>query len=223
MDRIIPGVTGAVMRGLLAAAALAFGTSIAPPAHAQIPVTDDPPVYGPYNGVFLPDGEGLKKALVKEDTVLLADSPWTLYCWVWPQETMSAPSLVAGLGEVTEEYPRYLAAGLAESLSYRQLTRLPAATLSASASSRRVDGEVHIHVQLQNRGSGPALANKLTLLNTGGSRILPAYLTDNYVSLLPGESREIEIDYPAAATQGAPQVSIRGWSLAPMTIPVTAQ
>lgn len=111
----------------------------------------------------------------------------------------------------------------AESSSYRQLNRLPAATVSATATSKRVDDEVHIHVQLQNRGSGPALANKLTLLNTGGSRILPAYLSDNYVSLLPGESREIEIEYPAAAGQGSPQVSMRGWSLSPMTIPVTAQ
>ena len=46
---------------------------------AQLPVTNDPPVYGPYNGVFLPDGDGLRKPLVEHDTVLLADSPWTLY------------------------------------------------------------------------------------------------------------------------------------------------
>ena len=111
----------------------------------------------------------------------------------------------------------------ADSSSYRQLTRLPAAMVSATATSKRIDGEFQIKVQLQNRGSRAALANKLTLLSTGGSRILPAYLSDNYVSLLPGESREIEIDYPAAAAQSSPQVSIRGWSLAPMTVPVTAQ
>src|SRR5271170_11411 len=45
-------------------------------------VTNTPPVYGPYNGVFLPDGEGLNKKLIDNDTVLLPDSPWTLYAWV---------------------------------------------------------------------------------------------------------------------------------------------
>ncbi len=45
-----------------------------------------------------------------------------------------------------------------------------------------------------------ALANKLTLLNAhDGTRILPAYLSDNYVSLLPGETTEIQIEYPASA------------------------
>jgi hypothetical protein len=54
------------------------------------------------------------------------------------------------------------------------------------------------------------LANKLTLLNVAdGSRILPAYLSDNYFSLLPGESREIDIDDPASAAQSAPQLALR--------------
>ncbi len=74
---------------------------------AQIPVTNDPPVYGPYNGVFLPDGDGLKKEIGEHDTVLRADSAWSLYCWVRLEEAPKQTSLVAGLGDLTEEYPRY--------------------------------------------------------------------------------------------------------------------
>ena len=48
--------------------------------------TNDPPYYGPYNGVFLPDGEGLKKALVKNDTITGAHSPWTLHAWIFMDE-----------------------------------------------------------------------------------------------------------------------------------------
>ncbi len=83
--------------------------ALATTAHAQAIVTNDPPFYGPFNGVFLPDGDGLRKALVKNDSALLADSPWSLYFWVRTEEAMKATSLLAGLGEVTEEYPRYLA------------------------------------------------------------------------------------------------------------------
>jgi hypothetical protein len=70
--------------------------------------TNDPPYYGPFNARFLPDGDGLKKALVKEDTVLRSDSPWSLYCWVRLEEVPKGPSLIAGVGKTDDEYFRYL-------------------------------------------------------------------------------------------------------------------
>ena len=42
-------------------------------------------------------------------------------------------------------------------------------------------------------GQIAALENKLTLLHADGSQVLPAYYSDNYVSLLPGEERAITI------------------------------
>jgi glycosyl hydrolase family 2/Ig-like domain-containing protein/concanavalin A-like lectin/glucanase superfamily protein len=111
----------------------------------------------------------------------------------------------------------------ADSPSYRQLNKLPAATLFATADSKRTGDTIRVHVQIQNRGASAALANKLTLLDAAdGSRILPAYLSDNYFSVLPGESREIDIDYPASAAQGTPQLALRGWNLQAQTIPVTS-
>ncbi|HEV2275580.1 MAG TPA: glycoside hydrolase family 2 protein, partial [Acidobacteriaceae bacterium] len=107
---------------------------------------------------------------------------------------------------------------------YRQLNKLPAALLSASASSRSAQGTVQVRVQLQNSGTVAALAGKLTLEKAGdGSRILPAYFSDNYVSLLPGESREIDVEYPASAADGAAKIAIRGWNLSPLAIPVAQQ
>ncbi len=82
---------------------LAVGVS----AQGVIP-TNDPPYYGPYNGVFWADGEGLKKPLVKDDSVLRADSPWMLSAWVWFDEIPKGPCLLAGVGQMEDEYPRYL-------------------------------------------------------------------------------------------------------------------
>ena len=59
--------------------------------------------------MFLPDGDGLKKPLEKNDSVLRADSPWSIYAWVKPAESEKMPSLVAGIGDPEEEFPRYLA------------------------------------------------------------------------------------------------------------------
>src|SRR6266568_6561591 len=76
--------------------------------HAQSLGTSDPPFYGPFNGVFLPDGDGLRKTLSEHDSVLRADSPWSLYCWVRIEEDAKSPTLVAGVGDLNEEYPRYI-------------------------------------------------------------------------------------------------------------------
>lgn len=109
----------------------------------------------------------------------------------------------------------------AESASYRRLNRLQASSLSLTAKANRTGDEMYVRVQLRNTGSAVSLMNKLTLLNAAkGSRILPAYFSDNYVSLLPGEAREIEIAYPAKAATGAAQLGIRGWNIQKQIVPV---
>ena len=79
-------------------------------AYAQLPPTHDPVQYGPYNGSFLADGLGLKQVIAnKQDSLLRADAPWTLLCWFRTAEPVTTRELVAGLGETSSEYPRYLA------------------------------------------------------------------------------------------------------------------
>src|ERR1035438_6709292 len=75
---------------------------------AQIVPTNDPPVYGPYNVVSLQGGDGVHKNMVAKDTVLRADSPWTIYGWVQIDAPITAPVLAAGMGDVAAEYSRYL-------------------------------------------------------------------------------------------------------------------
>jgi hypothetical protein len=105
--------------------------------------------------------------------------------------------------------------------SYRPLNRLPPASVSTTASATRDGDEIKVHVQIENHGAAAALANKLTLETVSdGERILPAYLSDNYVSLLPGEAREIEIEYPVSAAKGPARIEVRGWNLAATTIPI---
>ena len=72
--------------------------------NSQTTVTNDPPFYGPFNGIFLSGGDGLRKPLAKDDSVLRADSPWSLHAWVKPSETIQSPTLVAGIGDPSEEF-----------------------------------------------------------------------------------------------------------------------
>jgi hypothetical protein len=102
----------------------------------------------------------------------------------------------------------------AERTALQRLNALPVTPVAASATARRDGAEVRVRVHLANRGRTAALNTKLTLLGADGKRILPAYYSDNYVSLLPGDTREIDIAYAAAAAPtGAASVAVRGWNV----------
>jgi hypothetical protein len=79
----------------------------------QNPPTNTPPIYGPYNGVFLTGGDGLEKKLAENDTVLEGSTPWTLFAWINPSidpsSTLTGRELIAGFGDPDAEYSRYLA------------------------------------------------------------------------------------------------------------------
>jgi hypothetical protein len=114
-----------------------------------------------------------------------------------------------GSGKLLSDNFYWLAA---DSAGYRQLNKLPAASVVATDLRYESMGAISkVNLRLKNRGANAALEVKLTLLDSAtGGRILPAYFSDNYVSLLPGETREITIDF---RTQGSPQFAIRGWNV----------
>ena len=79
--------------------------------------------------------------------------------------------------------------------------------VTASGSERKAT------VKIANTSATPALMIKLTLKDSvTGARILPAYYSENYVSMLPGEERVITIEFPAGHTKAA--IGLRGCNLA---------
>ena len=104
---------------------------------------------------------------------------------------------------------------------YRKLNDMPAVTLHAVASKEAKGSEEHVTVELSNPSQTTALTTKLTLLETAnGPRILPAYYSDNYISLLPNERRTIEITYPSSPTHVHPIVALRGWNITSATVDI---
>ncbi|MEG3165692.1 LamG-like jellyroll fold domain-containing protein [Sphingomonas sp. PB2P19] len=104
--------------------------------------------------------------------------------------------------------------------AYRDMTRMPQAVVAATAASRTEDGEIATTLNLANDGPTAALATKITVMNADGTQVLPAYFTDNYVSLLPGQRRRIEIRYPATAAKGRTTIALRGWNVTPTVVTV---
>ena len=100
----------------------------------------------------------------------------------------------------------------AQESSLSELNALAEAKLAASASLSSESGGRKVTVELTNGGSTPALMIKLTLKDaTTGERILPANYSENYLSLLPGETRSVVISFSGGSVK--PSVGLRGWNL----------
>ncbi|GEN98611.1 glycosyl hydrolase [Novosphingobium sediminis] len=98
-----------------------------------------------------------------------------------------------------------------DSAAYRALNGMPAATVGLTAKANGQTGSDRVlTVDLANTGKTPALAVKLTVLDKAGARVLPAYYEDNYVALMPGETRTLTVRVPAGAKPAS--IAIRGWN-----------
>lgn len=99
----------------------------------------------------------------------------------------------------------------------RELDAMAPAKVSASAASNTANGERKVSVTLSNSGPVPAVMLKVTLKDAAtGKRILPAYYSDNYVSLLPGEERTITVEFPTGTN--TPDFGLRGWNLSSQVV-----
>ena len=72
-----------------------------------------------------------------------------------------------------------------------------------------------VRVTLQNPGKDLAFMVHLRLTRgKGGEDVVPIFWDDNYISLLPGESRPLTATYEDSALGGAtPVVEVDGWNI----------
>ena len=81
--------------------------------------------------------------------------------------------------------------GLKE-LDYRDLNSLPQANVSCQMKTSSTDGKWQI--TLKNLSQTVAFANRLRLVYPStGERVLPVFFSDNYITLMPGEERSVDI------------------------------
>jgi Exo-beta-D-glucosaminidase Ig-fold domain/Glycosyl hydrolases family 2/Glycosyl hydrolases family 2, TIM barrel domain/Concanavalin A-like lectin/glucanases superfamily len=109
--------------------------------------------------------------------------------------------------------------------SYRGLNKLAPASIEAQAlagpSVPGSSGEENTwNVRLKNTGASPSVAMKLTLFHADNTRVLPAYYSDNYLSLLPGEERTLVVHVPHSPVGvSGLHFTLRGWNLPERDVP----
>jgi hypothetical protein len=112
----------------------------------------------------------------------------------------------------------------ASDAGYRALDTMAPAHVTLSAhqiSATELANGRRIEVRLKNTSTVAALNAKLvTARAADGSEILPAFYSDNYVSLLPGEERTITIDLPEMDAKQPLRLNIRGWNVVQASVDV---
>jgi hypothetical protein len=98
----------------------------------------------------------------------------------------------------------------------RALGSLPVVTIDAKVSRHEKAGKCRLQVTLHNSSSQIALMTHLQLRRkNSGERVLPAYYSDNYISLVPGETKTCWIEAAASDLKGeSALVVVDGWNVA---------
>ena len=100
------------------------------------------------------------------------------------------------------------------------LATLPKVTPVLGATLEDAGDRTLVHVTLENTGASLVFLAQLRLTQgAGGPEALPSTWTDNFVSLMPGEKRELTAEVPKSALGGAkPVVAVTGWNVPETTV-----
>lgn len=99
---------------------------------------------------------------------------------------------------------------------FTQLRDMPKATVRISArfSRNAATATSTARVTLENPGKAVAFFVRLQVTGSDGGEALPVLWDDNYVSLLPGETRVLTAKYRSRDIHGAPRIVAQGWNVA---------
>jgi exo-1,4-beta-D-glucosaminidase len=123
--------------------------------------------------------------------------------------------------EHQKNHPYYTAVTRYEDLS--QLNQLREVHVDTTASLRHQSSGHDVRVQIKNPSRELAFQIRLALVDAeSGDEILPVLWEDNYLSLLPGESRTVIARYEPFTRTRPLRLEIDGWNVEAATEPVQA-
>jgi hypothetical protein len=108
--------------------------------------------------------------------------------------------------------------------NYRALDSLASVDLTATVSAKETleNGNDKYTITLINESLTPVLQARLrTVSSTTGEDVLPTFYGDNYISLMPGDSKAVTVEFnPKYLKGGTPSFHLDGWNVAHKIIEV---
>jgi len=102
----------------------------------------------------------------------------------------------------------------------KALSELPKVRVETKARVERVEGTDVVRVSLHNSSKSLAFQIHLGIHKAGQEdEVLPVLWEDNYVSLLPGESKSLKARFPGKQALGkGATLAVDGWNIAPVSV-----
>lgn len=86
--------------------------------------------------------------------------------------------------------------------NYQDLNTLPKANVTIAETRKKENGKYFVSCVVTNNSSTVAFGNRLKVINKQtGKRVLPIFMNDNYFTLMPNESKKIDIEFSEALVE----------------------
>lgn len=104
---------------------------------------------------------------------------------------------------------------LSEYADFTDLDKLPKVKIETQNTIKKENDQYEVTVQLKNPSSSVAFLIELNIVgDVSGKSIVPVLWDDNYISLVPKESRTIKVTFPVSALKGEkPVFKYKGWNV----------
>ncbi|MDR3250771.1 MAG: glycoside hydrolase family 2 [Tannerella sp.] len=97
---------------------------------------------------------------------------------------------------------------------FEDLAKLKRAQLNVSCKIREEGTLFFVDITLKNKSSNIAFFNQIQLLDNKSFPVRPSFFTDNFFSLLPGESRSVTIETAVKNLNGTDaRLVVKGWNI----------
>jgi mannosylglycoprotein endo-beta-mannosidase len=95
---------------------------------------------------------------------------------------------------------------------YSSLSQLPASKPTFTVAYESTDNHYTCKVQLEN-GNQISFFNRIKVIDkTTGERILPVHYSDNYITLMPGDKREVSLQFTTDLSKDRIQIVSDSWT-----------
>ena len=99
------------------------------------------------------------------------------------------------------------------SSGFETLSQLKKAKLKSTYKIRKSEGKYFVDVTVKNVSGSIAFFNQLQFLNQDLKPIRPSFYTDNFFSLMPGESKTVIIETDIRKIVENPVLVVKGWNV----------
>ena len=104
---------------------------------------------------------------------------------------------------------------LIEYADFKDLDKLTKVKIEVENTIKKENGEYEVTVKLRNPSNSIAFLIELSILGDVSMKsIVPVLWEDNYISLVPNESRTVKVTFPSSALKGEkPVFKYKGWNV----------